>query len=111
LIAGIGVNVNQTAFPEDLAAIATSLRIETGRAHDKEQLLQRILPESLRYAALPKTDILRRFEQSSTWVSGKAVIVDERIRGVTAGLDANGFLQLRTPTGIETIFAGGVRAA
>ncbi len=110
LIAGIGVNVNHIAFPTDLADIATSLRIETGRAHDKEQLLQRILAESLRYAALPKADILRRFEQCSTWVSGKSVVVDERIKGITAGLDANGFLQLRTATGIETIFAGGVRA-
>ena len=110
LIAGIGVNVNQTEFSEDLADLATSLRIETGRRHDKEQLLQRILAESLRYTALLKTDILRRFEQSSTWVSGKSVIVDERIKGVTAGLDANGFLKVQTSTGIETILAGGVRA-
>jgi len=110
LIAGIGVNVNQTEFPKDLAELATSLRIETGREHDKEALLQRILAESLRYTALMKVDILRRFEQSSTWVSGKSVIVDERIKGVTAGLDANGFLKVQTPTGIETILAGGVRA-
>ena len=31
LIAGIGINVNQIDFPEELRAIATSLRIETGR--------------------------------------------------------------------------------
>lgn len=111
LIAGIGVNVNQTAFPEDLAAIATSLRIETGREHPKEPLLQRILAESLRYAALDKTEVLRRFEQSSTWVSGKAVTVDDRITGITAGLDENGFLKVRTATGTQTIVAGGVRAA
>jgi BirA family biotin operon repressor/biotin-[acetyl-CoA-carboxylase] ligase len=110
LIAGIGVNVNHSAFPEELRAIATSLRIETGREHSKEALLHRIVAEALRYASLDRTEILRRFGQASSWVTGKDVIVDERIAGVTAGLDENGFLLVRTATGIETILAGGVRA-
>jgi BirA family biotin operon repressor/biotin-[acetyl-CoA-carboxylase] ligase len=109
-IAGIGVNVNHAAFPEDLAAIATSLRIETGREHSKEALMNRIIVESLRFAPLPKDEVLRRFTEASSWVSGKAVIVDEHIEGTTAGLDANGFLLVRTTTGVETILAGGVRA-
>jgi BirA family biotin operon repressor/biotin-[acetyl-CoA-carboxylase] ligase len=110
LIAGIGINVNQPSFPEDLAPIATSLRIETGIEHSKEILLNRIVAESLRFAALPNTEVLRRFTQSSSWVTGKAVTVDDRIEGTTAGLDSNGFLLVRTATGIETILAGGVRA-
>jgi BirA family biotin operon repressor/biotin-[acetyl-CoA-carboxylase] ligase len=110
LIAGIGINVNQPSFPEDLAPIATSLRIETGIEHSKEILLNRIVAESLRFAALSNTEVLRRFTQSSSWVTGKAVTVDDRIEGTTAGLDSNGFLLVRTATGIETILAGGVRA-
>jgi BirA family transcriptional regulator, biotin operon repressor / biotin---[acetyl-CoA-carboxylase] ligase len=110
LIAGIGVNVNQTSFPEDLARIATSLRIETGKDHDKEALLSRVIAESLRYAGLSKPDILKQFEARSTYVRGKAVTVDGRIKGVTAGLDQNGFLLLRTDSGIQTILTGGLRA-
>jgi len=110
LIAGIGVNVNQSSFPGDLAAIATSLRIETGCEHSKEALMNRIVAESLRFASLPKTEVLRRFTLASSWVSGKSVIVDYRIEGVTAGLDDNGFLLVQTATGVETILAGGVRA-
>ncbi len=110
LIAGIGINVNQTSFPAELTPIATSLRIETGRVHDKEALLDRVIAESLRYAALSKPDILRHFEQRSTYVRGKAVVVDGRIRGVTSGLDQNGFLLLRTDSGIQTILTGGLRA-
>jgi BirA family biotin operon repressor/biotin-[acetyl-CoA-carboxylase] ligase len=110
LIAGIGVNVNHGSFPEELRGIATSLRIETGREHSKEALLQRILAESLRYGAFERAEILRRFELCSSWVRGKEVVVDERIEGVTAGLDENGFLLVRTATGVETILAGGVRA-
>jgi BirA family biotin operon repressor/biotin-[acetyl-CoA-carboxylase] ligase len=109
LIAGIGVNVNQESFPPDIRDIATSLRIETGRAQDKEELLNRVLAESLRYAALPKQEVLKQFELNSTYVSGKTVEVDGRLRGVTAGLDADGFLKVNTATGMQTVFAGGVR--
>jgi BirA family biotin operon repressor/biotin-[acetyl-CoA-carboxylase] ligase len=110
-VAGIGVNVNQTAFPPELEAIATSLRIETGLEHSKETLMNRIIAESLRFSALPKAEILRRFTAASSWASGKAVIVDDRISGVTAGLDKDGFLLVRTATAIEKILAGGVRPA
>ena len=114
LIAGIGVNVNQETFPLDLAGIATSLRRETGREYSKDDLAERIVAESLRYAALlsekGRLEILRRFEQSSTWPRGKAVEVDGRIRGVTAGLDENGFLLVQTPEKLETVIAGGVRS-
>ncbi len=117
LIAGIGVNVNQTGFPEDLRSIATSLRLETGREFSRETLLDRIVAESLRYAALladrGNRPILEQFEVRSSHVRGKSVevdVVDRIITGITAGLDENGFLRVQTAQGNETIVAGGVRA-
>jgi BirA family biotin operon repressor/biotin-[acetyl-CoA-carboxylase] ligase len=109
LIAGIGVNVNQAAFPDELKSTATSLRIETGREHSKDALLDRIVAESLRYVQIGKAGILRRFEERSSYVRGKAVEVDGTIQGITAGLDDDGFLLVQTATGIEKIIAGGVR--
>jgi BirA family biotin operon repressor/biotin-[acetyl-CoA-carboxylase] ligase len=109
LIAGVGINVNQTAFPDDLRAIATSLRIETGREHSMEAVLDRVVAESLRAAQLTKREILKQFSAHSTYVTGKEVEVDGRTRGVTAGLDDDGFLLLNTPSGIERIISGGVR--
>ncbi len=109
LIAGIGLNVNQASFPADLQAIATSLYLETGHTHNIDTLLDRILAESLRYVQLPKSEILRRFEARSTYVRGREVEVDGRIRGTTTGLDEHGFLLVQTPTGIEKIISGGVR--
>lgn len=109
LIAGIGLNVNQTEFPPELAEIATSLKRETGREHNKEALAERVIAESLRYVKLDKKDIRKRFEECSTWPKGKAVEVDGRMRGITAGLDENGFLLVQTPEGLETVIAGGVR--
>jgi BirA family biotin operon repressor/biotin-[acetyl-CoA-carboxylase] ligase len=111
LIAGIGVNVNQRAFPVELRGIATSLWIEAGREHSLDSILDRVVAESLRYVRLDRAGVLRRFEERSSYVRGKRVIVDERLEGVTAGLDENGFLLLRSGEGVETIVAGGVRPA
>ena len=115
-IAGIGVNANQTGFPEELRLIATSLRLETGQEFSGDVLLDRIVAESLRYAELladrGKRSILEQFEARSSYVRGKLVEVEavgRIVTGITAGLDENGFLRVQTVEGIETIVAGGVR--
>src|SRR6266853_657664 len=39
VIVGIGLNVNQEKFPAELSAIGTSLRVQTGRAQSRMELL------------------------------------------------------------------------
>ena len=119
LITGIGVNVNHTVFPEELAPIATSLRIATGRDHDIEQLLQtllRLVDEHIDNLMTNGRDsVLRAFAQASSYVRGRRVVVDQNgveLAGVTDGLDPQGFLMLRGDNGRRTlIVAGGVRPA
>ncbi len=112
VLAGIGVNVNHRHFPEDLAPIATSLFLETGREHNREDLLQAVLREVM--AADPDA-ALSAFSARSSSICGRRVCVDmgsETVYGTTAGLDAAGFLKLKKDDGSEvTIFAGGVRPA
>ncbi len=43
VIVGIGMNVNQTQFPSDIASIATSLAIETGRTFHRPKIVQTLL--------------------------------------------------------------------
>ena len=43
VIAGIGVNVNNTAFADDISQIATSLRLITGMDNDREKLINCIV--------------------------------------------------------------------
>jgi BirA family biotin operon repressor/biotin-[acetyl-CoA-carboxylase] ligase len=43
VLLGIGLNVNQEAFPPDVARSAISLRMATGRAHDTGALLDAVL--------------------------------------------------------------------
>lgn len=44
-IVGIGLNVNQVAFPPELADTAVSLRLLTGRPFRRQSLLQRLLQQ------------------------------------------------------------------
>lgn len=53
VILGVGLNVNQTAFPDALADTATSLRLASGRAVPRPPLFARILHRlERRYGAL-----------------------------------------------------------
>jgi BirA family biotin operon repressor/biotin-[acetyl-CoA-carboxylase] ligase len=119
LIAGIGVNVNHTQFPEEIATTATSLRLATASVHDREELLIRLLETVDSFTRMlaegGRKPVLRMFTRHSSYVSGKAVAVhqdDRVVHGVTDGLDDSGFLRLRLPEGARlTIMAGGVRPA
>jgi BirA family biotin operon repressor/biotin-[acetyl-CoA-carboxylase] ligase len=43
VVLGIGINVNQTAFPAELESRATSLQLLSGRPHDRSRLLAALL--------------------------------------------------------------------
>jgi len=114
-IAGIGINVNHTEFPAELAHLATSLRLEAGRAFHREEILLALLPAVESIAAQASTAILQSFTHLSSYAYGRRVQVDapgELIEGTTAGLDPAGFLIVRRDDGTDTlVVAGGVRAA
>jgi len=115
-IAGIGINVNHTAFPSELADLATSLRLHAGREFERMDILLALIPALDYWAQAGSEAILRRFEKASSYVAGKRVTVDQSdgsiIEGTTSGLDPSGFLILRRDDGTDTlILAGGVRAA
>ncbi len=45
VIAGVGINVNQTDFPAEIAARATSLRLVAGSPFDREEVLNCVVAE------------------------------------------------------------------
>jgi len=51
VIAGVGVNVNQTAFPSDIADRATSLALLAGKSIDREEVLQALIASINSYHA------------------------------------------------------------
>lgn len=108
VLAGIGINVNQQRFPDNLDTPATSLLLEDIHT-TREALLTDLVPAIDRTLTLPGEEIRRRFAAASSYVYGKRVRVDN-IEGVTCGLDPSGFLRIRDDNGTEhTILNGGVR--
>lgn len=117
VVVGVGINVNHEEFPEELRAIATSLRIESGRRWSRAAiagaLLKSLDSEYRAFVSDPESarqSIFRRFEQHSTWArEAKVTVEDEGYEGVTAGLDERGFLRVQTASGMRTVLSGGVR--
>jgi BirA family biotin operon repressor/biotin-[acetyl-CoA-carboxylase] ligase len=116
VVVGIGINVNQSSFPSELQAIATSLRLATGTEWSRTELCVALLRSLDReYRSLLENpdaanSILRRFEERSSSVRGQRVVVEDGgFEGVTDGLDPRGFLQVRTPNGMRTVLSGAVR--
>lgn len=117
VVAGIGINVNQRSFPEGLRTPATSLLIESnGAAQSRETLAAQLLECLDVFGHLLESQgpesILRAFAAASSYVLGRRVVIEENGReGVSAGLDAQGFLTVRFDSGaIERVAAGGVKA-
>lgn len=116
IVAGIGINVNHTSFPAGLRTPATSLRLESnGRLQSRERLIVALL-ESLEGFCSNLHEkgpgvILRAFAASSSYAVNRRVVVEEGgIKGLTAGLDENGFLLVQSDAGrIERIASGGIR--
>jgi BirA family biotin operon repressor/biotin-[acetyl-CoA-carboxylase] ligase len=121
-VVGIGINVHQDYFPADLRDLATSLILETGRDWSRQEILIALLRaldrEVIALTAMPDpgpaaASIRERLEAGSSWIRGKRVRIEEAggIAGTTDGLDARGFLLVRTGEGLRTVFSGGVREA
>jgi BirA family biotin operon repressor/biotin-[acetyl-CoA-carboxylase] ligase len=115
-VVGIGINVHQSDFPANLSTAATSLDLEAGRRIPRQSLLVCLLKslekETLAVAGDGAERIPLRVTQASTWINGRQVEVHgpQACTGVTAGLDQNGFLLVRTPGGLVTVQTGGIRA-
>jgi BirA family transcriptional regulator, biotin operon repressor / biotin---[acetyl-CoA-carboxylase] ligase len=118
LVIGVGINVNQARFPEDLRDIATSLKATSGSEWSRVELAAALLKSLHReYRDLLEKpnahdSILRRFAEHSSYVRNRRVRIEENggFEGVTEGLDARGFLQVRTAQGLRTVLSGTVRA-
>ena len=114
LVLGIGVNVNHVRFPAELASLATSLRMETGRVHSRLELLGRLLrqleSDYNRFVASGAKDLLDQFAAASSYAEGKRVRITngrESFVGTTAGLESNGLLRVKRDDGRVSIVVSG----
>lgn len=117
VLLGVGINVNHSRMPAELASDATSLSIEAGRSFSRLEVLSNLLRRMEHYYNLllerGSQAMVDRFSEISSYARGKRVKVTglaETLHGVTAGLAPDGVLLLRCDEGsIEKILSGHVR--
>jgi BirA family biotin operon repressor/biotin-[acetyl-CoA-carboxylase] ligase len=114
-ILGIGVNLGQEEFPDDIRATATSLLKETGLLIAADDLLSPLLDRLERWYGLVATDpdeVIKRWEASSTYARDCRVTIssnDGMLEGITAGLNPAGSLLVELSDGDRReIFSGDV---
>lgn len=105
VITGIGINVDHTSFPEEIAFKATSLLLETGRHVDKNEFLACVLEHienefvknnlELTPTALSEyTDLCATLGRSVTFQRGT-----RRISGMAVGVSEHGELKVMMSDG------------
>lgn len=115
-VMGIGVNISQREFPDELKQSATSLLIETGRAIAADDFLSPLLDrleQWYRKAITRSEEVIARWEKLSTYARGCRVSIesgDDIIGGVTQGLAASGALKIKMENGqLRQVVSGEVK--
>lgn len=114
LVVGIGLNVNQSAFPEQIAGRATSLFLETGHEADRTELLARILADfEVIYDSIPtdrganvRAVYLERLVGLHEEVTLHQVHSGDAVTGRMVGVDEHGGLRLQIGDEERTFHAG-----
>jgi len=114
VVIGIGLNVEQLEFPEELSELATSLALLEASRREREPLLAALLGGlELRLAALEsgKLETILSELRSHDALLNRRLRVDE-LEGTGAGIDDTGRLLLRTESGeLRPVISGHVTLA
>ena len=117
VIVGIGINLTQSAFPEELAKVATSVSEATGKPPDREAILAALLRAlshwySRLHEPAGRSEIVGAWSSRSSYAEGRQIQVsngDEVWPGTTCGLEPDGALRVRSASGeVRSIRAGDV---
>ncbi|HET9943837.1 MAG TPA: biotin--[acetyl-CoA-carboxylase] ligase [Terriglobia bacterium] len=117
LVIGAGLNVNHSALPADLVDRATSLRLVSGHAHSRLEILLEFLEqfEGLidRFHAGGPDVIVSEWTRHSSFAFGRRVEISDGTRiveGVTRGVNPFGALRVETQDGhVQELYSGEVR--
>ncbi len=100
VVVGIGLNVNQAQFPDDLAQQATSLFLETGVVYDQTTLLvslMRFLDANYARLKSGNTESILSMWRGYCDMFGKHITFyqgDSRREGIAIDIDERGFLRV-----------------
>lgn len=75
VVAGVGINVHQTAFPEEIARTASSLDLLSGRRQSRAALVRAFLGAFERAMALSDADMMRAYRGRSATLGQRVQVV------------------------------------
>lgn len=114
VVIGVGINVNQRQMPPDLRDIATSVYLETRKAHSRLQILVSLLRhlETCYQLLLQEGGdaIAERWAGVSSYARNKRIRVitgTESFEATTTGLDPSGALRIRRDDGRKEALVAG----
>lgn len=105
IVTGIGINFDQTVFPEEIAYKSTSVLLETGRHYDKNEFLACVLEhienEFIKNNLELSSNALREYSDMCATI-GKSVTFQRgtrKISGIAVGVASNGELEIMLSDG------------
>ena len=116
LVCGVGINVNQEVFPEEIRQVATSLCIESGKRIDRQELVLRVMENFEKaYDSFGKAQNLETLmeEYNALLVNRdrQVCVLDPKgeFTAVARGINQRGELLVEKEDGsIEEVYAGEV---
>ncbi len=116
VVIGVGINVNLEAVPEEIAEIATSLRLEKKRKVSRAEIIERTMyhfeqyyEEYLKYLDL--SFVMDEYNQRLISLDSEVKVLDPKgeFRGISRGINKDGELMVETEDGgLHAIYAGEV---
>jgi BirA family transcriptional regulator, biotin operon repressor / biotin---[acetyl-CoA-carboxylase] ligase len=116
-VVGVGVNLDERAFPPEIREQAASVASATGRAPDRERLLAALTHALARryeqlQGACGAAEIVGAWSRASSFALGRRVrvrLAEGELEGTTRGLEPDGALRVETDAGhVEIVRAGDV---
>jgi len=114
VVAGIGINVNQSAFSQELASRATSLKNVAAKEIDRISLLQECLRQLERYYTGAQkrgfSKVMREWN-ARCMMFGRTISVEQNgsiIKGTAQKVDADGALVIQSENQTIRVLAGDV---
>ena len=113
IVVGIGINVNVVAFPAELEATATSLRLAGGEEVSRPELLAMLLGDvEEAYGQWLEQGLSSFLDEWNTYslLTGRTVMVEtlgQEVRGLVTGVSQTGTLILKLPDGTTREIVGG----
>lgn len=116
VILGFGINLRPAPLPPDVSSVATFIEAELGRPADAGAVLAETLAaletQTQHLARGDAAAVLARWRELSPLAVGSTIEWDRdgiRVRGITAGVDRDGALLVRSGGGMERIVSAAVR--